>query len=117
MSASQAEGRGFKSRLALLLSAYLPRSRLRLHWCVCIVVALLSLTACKPDPLEEALRGELAPNENNLIIVGYCQSCHIHRALNPGEHLTSIRTLYDRVPYTVTTCRAPAIWCLKTPGT
>jgi hypothetical protein len=80
---------------------------LRLHWCICIVVALLSLTACKPDPLERALRGELAPNENNLIIADYCQSCHIHRALNPGEHLASIRTLYDRVPYTVTTqCRA-----------
>jgi hypothetical protein len=80
---------------------------LRLHWCICIAVALLSLTACKPDPLEKALRGELAPDENNLIIVGYCQSCHIHRALNPSEHLTSIRTLYDRVPYTVTTqCRA-----------
>jgi len=79
----------------------------RLHWCICIAVALLSLTACKPDPLEKALKGELAPNENNLIIVGYCQSCHIHRALNPSEHLTSIRTLYDRVPYTVTTqCRA-----------
>ena len=74
---------------------------------MCIVVALLSLTACKPDPLEKALKGELAPDENNLVIVGYCQSCHIHRALNPGEHLTSIRTLYDRVPYTITTqCRA-----------
>jgi hypothetical protein len=80
---------------------------LRLHWCICIAVVLLSLTACKPDPLEKALKGELAPSENNLVIVGYCQSCHIHRALNPSEHLTGIRTLYDRVPYTVTTqCRA-----------
>jgi hypothetical protein len=80
---------------------------LRPHWCICIVVALLSLNACKPDPLQKALRGEWAPDENNLIILGYCQTCHIHRALNPSEHLASIRTLYDRVPYTVTTqCRA-----------
>jgi hypothetical protein len=80
---------------------------LRLHWCIGIAVILLSLTACKPDPLEKALKGELAPDENNLIIVGYCQSCHIHRTLNPSEHLTSIRPLYDRVPYTVTAqCRA-----------
>jgi len=72
-----------------------------------IALALLSLTACRPNPLEQALRGELSPDENNLIIVEYCQNCHIHRALNPSEHLTRIRTLYDRVPYTVTTqCRA-----------
>jgi hypothetical protein len=77
------------------------------YWFVCLVVALLSLTACKPDPLEKALRGEPSPEASNLIIVGYCQSCHIHRALNPSEHLTGIRTLYDRVPYTATTqCRA-----------
>ena len=80
---------------------------MRLPWYICIAVALLSLTACKPDPLEKALKGELAPDESNLIIVGYCQSCHIHRALDPREHLASIRTLYDRAPYTVTTqCRA-----------
>ena len=74
---------------------------------VCLVVALLSLAACKLDSLDKALRGELSPDEGNLTIVGYCQSCHIHRALNPSEHLTYIRTLYDRAPYTVTTqCRA-----------
>ena len=76
-------------------------------WFVCLVVALLSLTACKPDPLEKALRGEPSPAESNLIIAGYCQSCHIHRALNPSAHLTQIRPLYDRLPYIATTqCRA-----------
>ena len=80
---------------------------MRLHWLFCVAVTLLSLTACKPDPLEKALKGELSPDENNLIVVGYCQSCHIHRALNPGEHLMYIRSLYARVPYTATTqCRA-----------
>jgi len=81
--------------------------RVRLHWFSCIMVMLLSLTACKPDPLGRALKGEFEPNVNNLVILGYCQSCHIHRTLNPSEHLTRVRTLYDRVPYTTTTqCRA-----------
>jgi hypothetical protein len=89
------------------LSAHPPRLRLRLHWFICIAVALLSLIACRPDLLEQALKGELSPHENNLIIADYCQSCHIHRTLNPSEHLAYIRTLYDRAPYTVTAqCRA-----------
>lgn len=67
----------------------------------------LSLTACRPNLLEKALQGELLPDENNLIITGYCQSCHIHRTLNPSAHLTRIRTFYSRPPYTLTTqCRA-----------
>jgi hypothetical protein len=89
------------------LSAHPSRLRLRLHWSICAVVMLLSLTACKPDPLGKALQGELSPDENNLVVIGYCQSCHIHRALNPSEHLTRARTLYSRAPYTTTTqCRA-----------
>src|SRR5207302_3616594 len=104
----QAEGRGFKSRLALLFP---ERSSVEVesapYWSICIIVMLLSLTACKPDPLGRALKGEFEPNVNNLVILGYCQSCHIHRTLNPSEHLTHVRTLYDRVPYTTTTqCRA-----------
>ena len=80
---------------------------MRLYWSICVVVVLLSLTACKPDPLGKALKGELSPDENNLVVVGYCQSCHIHRALNPSAHLTRVRALYERVPYTTTTqCRA-----------
>jgi hypothetical protein len=89
------------------LRSHPPRLTLHSYRFVCLVVALLSFTACKPDPLDKALRGELPPDESNLNIVGYCQSCHIHRAINPSEHLTYIRTLYDRVPYTTTTqCRA-----------
>jgi hypothetical protein len=80
---------------------------LRLHWLLCVVVALLCITACRPNLLEKALRGELPPEEGNLIIFGYCQTCHIHRTLDPSEHLARIRPLYDRVPYTATTqCRA-----------
>jgi hypothetical protein len=79
----------------------------RPHRFLCLIAALLSLNACKPDPLERALKGEFEPNVGNLVILGYCQTCHIHRTLNPSEHLTRIRALYDRVPYTTTTqCRA-----------
>src|SRR6266446_4811283 len=89
------------------LSAYVLRLRVRPYWLICIIVTLLNLTACKLAPLGSALKGEFEPNVNNLVIVGYCQSCHIHRTLNPSEHLTRVRTLYDRVPYTTTTqCRA-----------
>jgi len=60
----------------------------------------------------------LPPDESNLTIVGYCQSCHIHRTLNPSEHLTRIRALYDRVPYTATTqCRACHLVSENTWGT
>jgi len=80
---------------------------LRSYCFILVALALLSLPACRSNPLEQALRGELSPDENNLVIVEYCQTCHIHRTLNPSEHLTRIRTFYDRLPYTATTqCRA-----------
>ncbi len=89
------------------LRVHPPRLRLRLHWFFCIAVAFLSLTACRSNPLEKALQGEWSPEENNIIITGYCQSCHIHRALNPSAHLARIRAFYTRPPYTITTqCRA-----------
>ena len=91
---------------------------MRFPWLACVVVSLLSLTACKPAPLEKALKGELPPSESNLVIADYCQSCHIHRTLNPSEHLTYIRTLYERVPYTATTqCRACHLVTENTWGT
>jgi hypothetical protein len=63
--------------------------------------------ACRADPLERALRGDFAPEVNNQVIFGYCQTCHIHRAFEPSEHLARIRPLYNREPYTITSqCRA-----------
>ena len=45
--------------------------------------------------------------ESNKVITGYCQGCHIHRALEPIDHVQRVRGLYDRPPYNATTqCRA-----------
>lgn len=80
---------------------------MRPRWLLCLCITLLILTACRSDPVERALKGEFAPDVNNLVIFGYCQTCHIHRAFNPSEHLARVRPLYDRTPYTVTNqCRA-----------
>jgi hypothetical protein len=77
------------------------------RWSACLVIALLSLTACRPEPLKQALQGELPPEESNIVITEYCQSCHIHRAFDPSAHPARMHGFYDRLPYTATTqCRA-----------
>jgi hypothetical protein len=75
-------------------------------WLSLIGFALLSLTACQPNKLDDALKGQLPLEEGNQVITEYCQSCHIHRAFDPVPHLPRMHALYDRQPYTVTTeCR------------
>jgi hypothetical protein len=70
------------------------------------VAILLSLTACRPDILDQALNGKLSPTESNEVITEYCQSCHIHRAFDPNQHIPRVGALYDRQPYTTTVeCR------------
>ena len=67
---------------------------------------LLSLTACRPDMLDQALRGKLSPTKSNEVITEYCQSCHIHRAFDPNQHIPRVGALYDRQPYTTSVeCR------------
>ena len=77
------------------------------HACLLLLISVLfSLSACRPKPLEEALKGRLAPEDNNRIITEYCQSCHIHRAFEDLSHVPRMQTLYDRSPYTeATQCR------------
>lgn len=75
---------------------------MRTWFLLCSLCALLSLTACQPRPLDEALRGRLALAEGNRVITEYCQSCHIHRAFDPLRHTERVQTLYDRPPYTDT---------------
>jgi hypothetical protein len=78
----------------------------RLLWPIVIGLSLVSLTACQPEKLDEALKGKLPLDEGNQVIMEYCQSCHIHRAFDPGPHLSRMHALYDREPYAVTTeCR------------
>jgi hypothetical protein len=69
-------------------------------------MALLSLSACQSNKLDDALQGKLPVEEGNLLITEYCQSCHIHRAFDPAPHLPRMHALYDRQPYTeATECR------------
>ena len=81
---------------------------MRISWLIILIGwCSLSVTACRPDPLQEALKGKLRPPEkNNQVIVEYCQTCHIHRAFEPMSHIPRMHALYNRPPYTVTTeCR------------
>jgi hypothetical protein len=75
---------------------------MHLRWLLCVIWTLLSLTACQPRPLEDALQGRLSPEESNTIITEYCQSCHIHRAFDPLNHTERVQSLYDRPPYNAT---------------
>ncbi len=77
------------------------------HVCILILLGiLLSLSACRPKPLDQALKGRLEPDKNNQVIADYCQSCHIHRAFDALSHVPQAQALYDRAPYTETTqCR------------
>jgi cytochrome c2 len=71
-------------------------------WLSLIGMSLLSLTACQPNKLDDALKGQLPMAEGNQVIMEYCQSCHIHRAFDPTPHLPRMHALYDRQPYTAT---------------
>lgn len=80
---------------------------MQLSWFIRVFVTLLLLTACRPNILEKALRGELSPLESNTVITGYCQGCHIHRTFDASEHVQRVQSLYTRPPYTTTAqCRA-----------
>lgn len=80
---------------------------MRWSYFLSVLLLMLSLVACRSDPVERALRGEYEPEFGNQVIFGYCQTCHIHRTFNPSEHVARVRPLYDREPYTVTSqCRA-----------
>jgi hypothetical protein len=69
-------------------------------------MVLLCLPSCRPQPLEQALKGELPPAESNTVIMEYCQSCHIHRAFHAEGHAARVGPMYDRPPYTATAqCR------------
>jgi hypothetical protein len=72
----------------------------RLLWLLWTGIVLLSLTACQPNALDEALKGKLPTEAGNQVITEYCQSCHIHRAFDPVPHWPRMHALYDREPYT-----------------
>ena len=78
------------------------------YLCLLILISsLLSLSACRPKPLDDALKGRIEPVKGNRIITEYCQSCHIHRTFDPTRHVPQAQALYDRAPFNETVqCRA-----------
>ena len=67
------------------------------------------LAACSSaPPLDRAFAGNMAKAEETKTIVGYCQSCHVHRDFDSADHLVKVPVLYDKKPYNVadrcTTC-------------
>ena len=77
------------------------------RWFLCLTVPLFLLTACIPEPLDLALKGQLPDDEGNTVITAYCQTCHIHRTFEAADHAPRMQALYDREPYTAATqCRA-----------
>jgi hypothetical protein len=101
------DGKPFASRY-VITEGSIRRLYVRVLWlAVLIGCCSLSLTACRPNLLQEALKGKLRPEEkNNEVITRYCQSCHIHRAFEPVGHIPRMQALYDSPPYTTTTqCR------------
>ena len=76
------------------------------RWFLCLVVPLLFLTACIPEPLDLALKGKLPDAESDTVITAYCQTCHIHRTFEAANHAPRMQGLYDREPYAAATqCR------------
>ncbi|MFQ5450994.1 MAG: hypothetical protein ACE5E9_10215 [Nitrospinaceae bacterium] len=61
------------------------------------MIGLVLLTAgCADRKLENAFEGDYSSAKNNKIINEYCQSCHIHKNLEPRKHMTAVRNLYKR---------------------
>ena len=60
---------------------------------------LVFVASCSTVQLEKAFKGKYSPVKNNKTINSYCQSCHIHRNFNPGEHILEVRTTYRRSLY------------------
>ncbi len=52
--------------------------------------------ACTKQPVQKAMEGDFTAMENNKVINEYCQSCHIHRNFDPGEHMEEVTLEYKR---------------------
>ena len=73
---------------------------------ILLTLLLPAITGCSSVELEEAFKGQFSPVNNNKTINSYCQSCHIHKDFNSGEHVFEIRKIYKRSLYrSATECR------------
>ena len=85
---------------------------------ILLTIVLTCIVGCSTVELEEAFKGRFSPVKNNKTINNYCQSCHIHRDFNPGQHVFEIRKIYKRSLYrSARECRIchyiERIWALK----
>jgi len=66
-----------------------------------IVISTL-LQSCASDPVDKAFAGKLDNDEQQSVIVEYCQSCHTHRNFTPKKHISSVTELYTDKEYRYT---------------
>ena len=64
-------------------------------WLMALAVCLLLVSACQQKPIERAVRGSLAPAEENVVVTSYCQSCHLQREFSGSPHVEKQRLRYD----------------------
>lgn len=65
-----------------------------------ILVVLGILSGCASTEVDKAFRGDMESFKETTVIVGYCQSCHVHRKFNPSTHLIQKPPLYKEPPFT-----------------
>ena len=77
-------------------------------WLMVLVVFLLLVSACQRRPIERAVRGSLAPAEENVVVTSYCQSCHLHASFQEAPHVKKQQLRYgEKSPSrTATRCLA-----------
>ncbi len=64
-------------------------------WLMVLAVCLLLVSACQQKPIERAVRGSLAPAEENVVVTSYCQSCHLHASFQEASHVEKQQLRYD----------------------
>lgn len=64
-------------------------------WLMALAVCLLLVSACQRKPIERAVRGSLAPAEENVVVKSYCQSCHLHASFQEAPHVEKQQLRYD----------------------
>ena len=63
-------------------------------WFMGLAVCLLLVSACQQKPIERAVRGSLAPGEENVVVTSYCQSCHLHASFEAAPHVEKQQLRY-----------------------
>ena len=63
-------------------------------WLMVLAVCLLLVSACQRKPIERAVRGSLAPAEENVVVTSYCQSCHLHASFQEAPHVEKQQLRY-----------------------